>query len=170
VQLGSWIAEEHKTVFTCSINGGCRSRSIDDMLVYITYFWEMLAFQVSFCRFIICNNKSQLLLHPYMPSQLINLKNQLRYRLLNMWKLFCVPLLSSFLVALAVVRRKKIWKARLIIMRILLFFENLKKKCLGWNFMHFLAIFILNLFYISHYKSWKKQLNYTYGITLMIFT
>jgi hypothetical protein len=92
--------------------------------VYITYFLEMLTFQVSFCRFIICNNKSQLLLHPYMPSQLINLKNQLRYRLLNMWKLFCVPLLSSFLVALAVVRRKKIWKARLIIMRILLFFDN----------------------------------------------
>jgi uncharacterized membrane protein len=41
--------------------------------VYITYFLEMLAFQVIFCRFIICNNKSQLLLHPYMPSQLINL-------------------------------------------------------------------------------------------------
>jgi hypothetical protein len=51
---------------------------------YITYFLEMLAFQVSFCHFIIYNNKSQLLLHPYMPSHLINLKNQLRYRLLNM--------------------------------------------------------------------------------------
>jgi hypothetical protein len=63
----------------------------------------------------IYNNKSQLLLHPYMPSHLINLKNQLRYRLLNMWKLFCVCLLSSFLVtndnkvALAVVCRKKLW-------------------------------------------------------------
>ena len=79
-------------------------------------FWKCLhfTFQVSFCRFTICNNKSQLLLHPYMPSHLINLKNQLRYRLLNMWKLFCVRLLSSFLVtndnkvALAVVHRKKL--------------------------------------------------------------
>ena len=118
--------------FLCFAYFHLRSRRSEDAshvpltirFVYITYFLEMLAFQVSFCRFIICNNKSQLLLHPYMPSQLINLKNQLRYRLLNMWKLFCVPLLSSFLVALAVVRRKKIWKARLIIMRILLFFDN----------------------------------------------
>jgi hypothetical protein len=98
--------------------------------VYITYFLEMLTFQVSFCRFIICNNKSQLLLHPYMPSQLINLKNQLRYRLLNMWKLFCVRLLSSFLVTndnkvtLPVVRRKKLWKVRLKTMRISLFFNT----------------------------------------------
>jgi hypothetical protein len=96
--------------------------------VYITYFLEMLAFQVSFCQFIINNNKSQLLLQPYIPSHLINLKNQLRYRLLNMWKLFCVRLLSSFLdtndnkVALPVVHRKKLWKARLKMMRILLFF------------------------------------------------
>jgi len=52
--------------------------------VYFTYFLEMLAFQVSFCHFIIYNNKSQLLLHPYIPSHLINLKNQIRYRLLNM--------------------------------------------------------------------------------------
>ena len=115
-----------------------RSRRSDDAghvplttcFVYITYFWEMLAFQVNFCHFIINNNKSQLLLHPYIPSHLINLKNQLRYRLLNMWKLFCVRLLSSFLVtndnkvALPVVRRKKLWKARLTIMRILLFFDN----------------------------------------------
>ena len=97
---------------------------------YITYFLEMLVFQVSFCHFIIYNNKYQLLLQPYMPSHLINLKNQLRYRLLNMWKLFCVRLLSSFLVtndnkvALSVVRRKKLWKVRLTIMRILLFFDN----------------------------------------------
>ena len=51
---------------------------------YITYFWEMLAFQVNFCHFKIYNNKSQLLLHPCMPFHLINLKNQFRYRLLNM--------------------------------------------------------------------------------------
>jgi hypothetical protein len=49
-------------------------------LFYITYFLLMLAFQASFCRFFIYNNKSQLLLHPYIPSHLINLKNQLRYR------------------------------------------------------------------------------------------
>jgi len=117
--------------FLCFAYFHLRSRRSEDAghvplttrFVYITYFLEMLAFQVSFCHFIICNNKSQLLLHPYMPSHLINLKNQL-------WKLFCVRLLSSFLVtndnkvALAVVRRKKLWKARLIIMRILLFFDN----------------------------------------------
>ena len=101
----------------------------------VTFHWRHRlftspTFQVSFCHFIINNNKSQLLLQPYIPSHLINLKNQLRYRLLNMWKLFCVRLLSSFLdtndnkVALPVVHRKKLWKARLKIMRILLFFDN----------------------------------------------
>ena len=88
-------------------------------------FWKCL----SFCHFIIYSNTSQLLLHPYMPSHLINLKNQVRYRLLNMWKLFCVRLLSSFLVtndnkvALPVVRRKKLWKTRLTIMIIFVAFR-----------------------------------------------
>ena len=106
---------------------GCRSRSTDDMLCLHHLFFGNAYISGKLLPFYyICNNKSQLLLHPYMPSRLINLKN----RLLNMWKLFCVRLLSSFLVnndnkvALAVVRRKKIWKARLIIMIILLFFDN----------------------------------------------
>ena len=124
--------------FLCFAYLRLRSRRSEDAgyvplttrFVYITYFLEMLAFQVSFCHFIINNNKSQLLLQPYIPSHLINLKNQLRYRLLNMWKLFCVRLLSSFLdtndnkIALPVVHRKKLWKAKLKIMRILLFFDN----------------------------------------------
>ena len=113
----------------------CRSKDaghvpLTTRFVYITYFLEMLAFQASVCHFIIYNNKSQLLLHPYMPSHLINLENQLRYRLLNMWTWCCVRLLSSFLVtnenkvALPVVHRKKLWKARLTIMRIFLFLDN----------------------------------------------
>ena len=115
--------------FTQSQVRGCRSRSTDDMLCLHHLLLEILVFQVSFCHFIIYNNKSQLLLYSYIPSHLINLKNQLRYRLLNMWKLFCVRLLSSFLVtndnkvAHSVVRRKKLWKARLTIMRILFIFR-----------------------------------------------
>ena len=67
----------------------CRSKDaghvpLTTCFVYITYFLEMLAFQISFCHFIIYNNKSQLLLHPYMASHLIYLENQLRYHLLNM--------------------------------------------------------------------------------------
>ena len=110
---------------------GCRSRSTDDTLCLHHLLFGNACISVKLLPFYyICNNKSQLLLHPYMPSHLINLKNQLRYRLLNMWKLFCVRLLSSFLVtndnkvALAVVRRKKLWKARLKIMRIVLFFDT----------------------------------------------
>jgi hypothetical protein len=47
---------------------------------------------------------------------------------------FCVRLLYSFLVtndnkvALPVVHREKLWKARLTIMRILLFFDNMTLK------------------------------------------
>ena len=94
----------------------CRSRSTDDKLCLHHLLFGNACISGKLLPFYyIYNNKSQLLLHPYMPSHLINLKNQLRYRLLNMWKLFCVCLLSSFLVtndnkvALAVVCRKKLW-------------------------------------------------------------
>jgi hypothetical protein len=69
-------------------------------------------------------------------------------RLLNMWKLFCVRLLSSFLdtndnkVALPVVHRKKLWKARLKMMRILLFFNN--TSLCPWIFF-FLKLIIWNI-------------------------
>ena len=74
---------------------GCRSRSTDDTrcLHHILFGNACISGKLLPFFFIYMYNKSQLLLHPYIPSHLINLKNQLRYRY---WKLFCVRLLSSF--------------------------------------------------------------------------
>ena len=61
--------------FTQSPVRGCRSRSTDHTLCLHHLLFGNACIK-SFCHFIIYNNKPLLLLHPYMPSHLINLKNQ----------------------------------------------------------------------------------------------
>jgi hypothetical protein len=56
--LGSWSALR-TSVYAVAGQEDAGHVPLTTRFVYITYFLEMLAFQISFCHFIIYNNKSQ---------------------------------------------------------------------------------------------------------------